>query len=295
MDVTPNSQAAIDARFVGVEPESDRSEVGGRMVEQDVFLGVNIFSPNSDVTLPFLGEGTSLEYELSRSIATVADKSDKLTIGILDTDAHFGGPEVEGRRIPWAYSSAIEELKKQFTLKYIDAVDLVDYLPAVESQDDAANADPKTGEEEPGSPKKTPSNVMIVADPSSLDQVGMTSLIAYLEAGNKAVILADPLPFFFTYQNPQGIGVLNAPRQPRILRQSPYSDILTSSMSPKADSGRATALLDLLGIEWDNGRTAWGISDPHPGFKGEWPSYLGNSWPEYYLSLIHISEPTRPY
>ena len=282
VDVTPNSQAAIDARFVGVEPESDRSEIGGRMVEQDVFLGVNIFSPNSDVTLPFLGEGASLEYELSRSIATVADKSDKLTIGILDTDAHFGGPEIEGRRIPWAYNSAIEELKKQFTLKYINAADLVDYLPAEESQDDAANADPETDEEGSSSSKKTPPNVMLVADPSSLDQVGMMSLLAYLEAGNKAVILADPLPFFWTYQNPIGLGVLNAPRQPRIPRQSQYADILTSSMSPKADSGHATALMDLLGIEWDSGRTAWGISDPHPGFKGEWPSYLGNSWPEYY-------------
>ena len=64
VDVTPNSQAAIDARFVGVAPESDRSEVGGRMLEQDVYLGVNIFSPNSDVTLPSLGERTSLELSL---------------------------------------------------------------------------------------------------------------------------------------------------------------------------------------------------------------------------------------
>jgi ABC-2 type transport system permease protein len=281
VDVTPNSQAEIDARFVGVEPESDRSEVGGRMVEQDVFLGVNIFSPNSDVTLPFLGEGASLEYELSRSIATVAEKSDKLTIGILETDAHFGGPEMDGRRIPWAYNSALEELKKQFAIKYIEASDLPDYLPANEADEDDSESDQESDEAAKSS-KKTAPNVLIVADPSSLDQAGMTSLVSYLKAGNKAVILADPLPFFWTYQNPTGLGVLNAPRQPRIPPQSQYADILTSSMAPKADAGRATALLDLLGIEWDNGRTAWGISDPHPGFKGEWPGYLGNSWPEYY-------------
>lgn len=288
VDVTPNSQAAIDARFVGVEPESDRSDVGGRMVEQDVFLGVNIFSANSDVTLPFLGEGSSLEYELSRSIATVSDKSDKLTIGILDTDAHFGGPEVEGRRIPWAYNSAIEELKKQFTLKYIDAGDLPDYLPVDGSKDDSdgKDADSEDGEESSETvakpSAKTPPNVMIVADPSSLDQAGMNALVEYLKAGNKALIMADPLPFFWTYQNPTGIGVLNAPQQPRVSAQSQYADILTSSMAPKADGGRATALLDLLGIEWDNGQTVWSTSNPHPGFKGEWPGYLGNSWPEYY-------------
>ena len=285
VDVTPNSQAAIDARFVGVEPESDRSDVAGRMVEQDVFLGVNIFSPNSDVTLPFLGEGTSLEYELSRSIATVADKSDKLTIGILDTDAHFGGPEIEGRRIPWAYNSANEELKKQFTLKYINATDLPDYLPGKKSDEgdsetDTEDVSAKKDSAEPSA--KKPPNVLIVADPSSLDQAGMSALIDYLKAGNKAVVMADPLPFFWTYQNPIGLGVLNAPRQPRVPPQSQYADILTSSMAPKADGGRATALLDLLGIEWDYGQTVWSLSNPHPGFKGKWPSYLGNSWPEYF-------------
>ena len=282
VDVTPNSQAAIDARFVGVEPESDRSDVGGRMVEQDVFLGVNIFSPNSDVTLPFLGEGTSLEYELSRSIATVSDKSDKLTIGILDTDAHFGGPEIEGRRIPWAYNSAIDELKKQFTLKYIDAADLPDYLPAEEANEADANPDSEEADSPTKPSAKTPPSVLVVADPSSLDQSGMESLVSYVKAGNKAVIMADPLPFFWTYQNPIGLGVLNAPRQPRVPPQSQYAEILTSSMAPKADGGRATALLELLGIEWDYGQTVWSISNPHPGFKGEWPGYLGNSWPEYY-------------
>ncbi|MDA8563722.1 Gldg family protein [Mariniblastus sp.] len=282
VDVTPNSQAEIDARFVGVEPESDRSEVGGRMVEQDVFLGVNIFSQNSDVTLPFLGEGASLEYELSRSIATVADESDKLTIGILETDAHFGGPDMDGRRIPWAYNSALEELKKQFSIKYVEASDLQDYLPKDEAGPGDSETDQDSDVEAAKSSTKTAPNVMIVADPSSLDQAGMSALFAYLKAGNKAVVLADPLPFFWTYQNPTGLGVLNAPRLPRIPAQSQYADILTSSPNPKASAGTAAALLELLGIEWDNGRTVWGISDPHPGFKGEWPGYLGNSWPEYY-------------
>ena len=282
VDVTPNSQAEIDARFVGVEPESDRSEVGGRMVEQDVFLGVNIFSSNSDVTLPFLGEGASLEYELSRSIATVADKSDKLSIGILDTDAHFGGPERDGRRIPWAYNSTVAELKKQFELKYINATGLSDFLPTGNADEGDSKSDQPSEDKATKSSQKTPPNVLIVADPSSLDQAGMASLVAYLKAGNKAVILADPLPFFFTFQDPVGLGIFNAPRQPRISRQSQFVQLLTSSSNPKADAGRATALLDLLGIEWDNGRTAWGISDPHPSFKGEWPGYLGNSWPEYY-------------
>ncbi len=292
VDVTPNSQAAIDAQFLGIEPEADRSEVGGRTVEQDVFLGANISSPNGDVTLPFLGEDASLEYELSRSIATVANKDDKLSVGILDTDAHFGGPELNGRRIPWAYNTALDELKKQFDLTNIAPADLADYLPTEGPTDEPAedtDSKDKVGDDDDAvaatkvvPPAKEAPDVMIVADPSSLDDAGMSALLDYLRAGHKAVILADPLPFFWTYQNPTGLGVINAPHQPRVPPQSQYAQILASSSQPKADGGRASDLLELLGVEWGYGQTVWSLYNPHPSFKGDWPEYLGGSWPEYY-------------
>ena len=277
VDVTPNSQAALDARQSGVEPQDDRSDVGGRTIEQEVFLGATISSSLGDATIPFVDNDSSIEYELSRSLATTIDKKQRVTLGIVDTDAHFGGPEFEGRRIDWAYNTTLDELKKQCTLKYISQNELTDYIDAPTPPPAADGTPPPPARKT----KKAP-DVMLVADPSSLDDAAMAALVQYIEAGKPTIILADPLPFFWTFQNPVNLGVLNAPRQPRVSQQSPYAQILSSSPMPKSDRGTASKLLKAIGVDWDNGAAAWSMFNPHTSFKGEWPEYLGNGWPEYY-------------
>jgi ABC-2 type transport system permease protein len=125
---------------------------------------------------------------------------------------------------------------------------------------------------------------LLVADPSSLDDAAMASLVRYVESGNPTILLTDPLPFFWTFQNPINIGVLNAPNQARVGQQSPYAQILSSSSMPKSDGGGASPILRAIGVDWDSGAAAWCVDDPHPGFKAQWPEYLGNRWPEYYGS-----------
>jgi len=50
---------------------------------------------------------------------------------------------------------------------------------------------------------------------------------------------------------------------------------------PKADGGKATSLLDALGIEWNNGRVVSDPYNPHPDFTGVWPKeVVGKTWPE---------------
>lgn len=276
VDVKPNSPAEQEAQKLGIEPRDDRSEVGGRTLEQQIYMGAHVSSSLGDVSLPFVDGDSSIEYDLSRSISTTTDKARQLTIGILETDAHFGGPEVDGRRLDWAYGQALKQLGSQFKIKHIKQDSLGDYTvtpkPPAESGetvDDAASS----------SPAKTPPNVLLVADPSSLATPAMESLVRYLEAGNPAVILADPLPFFWTFQNPTMIGVLNSPRQPRVSPRSPYAQILTSSPMPKDSAGTARSLLNLLGIEWDNGAAAWNLYEAHPSFQGNYP---GERWPTYY-------------
>ncbi|MFM7739681.1 MAG: Gldg family protein, partial [Planctomycetota bacterium] len=51
-NVRPNSEEALAAQRLGIEPQSDRSEVGGRIIEQEVFLGTHLFSDLGDATLP---------------------------------------------------------------------------------------------------------------------------------------------------------------------------------------------------------------------------------------------------
>lgn len=277
VDVRPDSDAALEAQQLGVEPEDDRSEIGGKTVEQQVYLGATVSSSLGDVTLPFINDDASIEYELSRSLASTVDKSKQITLGILDTDAHFGGPEIEGRRIPWSYARTLEELEKQFKLKQIGANELGSYVPA------NGESELKTeGEKEETKATKKAPDVLLVADPSSLDEPSMVNLISYIQAGNPTILLTDPLPFFWTFQNPVSIGVLNAPNQPRVGSRSPYSQILSSSQMPKADGGSALKLMNSIGVKWNSGSAAWGVDDPHPGFKPTWPEYIGTRWPEYY-------------
>jgi ABC-2 type transport system permease protein len=289
VEVAPNSNEAAEARVAGIEPQFSRSEVGGRVIEQDVYLGLKISTNLGDVTLPAIDNSTSLEYELSRAIAFTIDRDQQITIGILDSDTFFGGPEIEGRRIPWAYEKTINELKKQFKLIYITQDGLADYLsssanPEQEDQEGSAAAG-STSVRPTSQPLKTAPNVLVVADPSSLDDGAMESLVRYVQAGNPTVILADPLPFRWTYQHPTQIGVLNAPLQPRLSMRSPYRQILASSMQPKADGGTAARLMRAIGVQWEAGTAVWNLDNPHPNFKGVWPDYIDGQLKEYYGPL----------
>jgi len=272
-EVAPNSRQGTDARGKGIEPLADRSEEYGRIIEREVFLGAYISSPERTVSIPFFEDNDRIEYELSRSIAAAYKRGDKPTLGILETDAFFGGPEVQGQRLQWAYSTTLENLEKDYDLKRLTADRLSGYL---------APPSPPGSEASAAAPLKAP-DVMLVADPASLDDMGMAMLIEYINAGHPTLILGDPLPFYWTSQAPIGLGILNAPQQERVNRNSRYAEILASSENPKADGGNAGPLNAALGIDWNTGQTVWNLLDPHPDFRGSWPQErLGAVWPSEY-------------
>ena len=128
VDVLPNSNEEIQAKRLGIEPRADRSEVGGRVVEQDVFMGARVSSTQDDAVLPFVDSDSSIEYQLTHSIATTTDKDRRITVGVVDTDTFFGGPQIEGRRVPWAYNQTLDYLKTQFKIKHIAQDDLRLYV-----------------------------------------------------------------------------------------------------------------------------------------------------------------------
>ena len=265
-DVAANSRQATDARGKGIEPVANRSEEAGRIIERDVYLGVYLSSPERTVTIPFFEDSDSIEYQLSRSIATAYKRGPKPSLGVLETDAFFGGPEVEGQRLDWAYTTTLDDLKKDYDVKLIKADRLSGYLGS--------------GTEDNG--LKAP-DVMLVADPASLDDQSMGALVLYIKAGNPTLILGDPLPFFWTSKAPRQLGILNAPQMPRVSPQSRYAQILSSSQLPKADNGFAGPLNKALGIEWNTGQTSYSLLDPHPNFRGDWPQErFGPSWPKQY-------------
>ncbi len=72
-----------------------------------------MISSYDKVVVPFFGKGLPIEYELMRSVQTVAQK-DRHTIGILTTDAGLMSGSREWR--------IVTELKKQYDVEEVSPV-----------------------------------------------------------------------------------------------------------------------------------------------------------------------------
>jgi ABC-2 type transport system permease protein len=228
IDVEPFSKEAEEAKTLGITPEKVRSEREGRHYEDTVFLGAVISSSYDQVVIPFFGAGMPLEYELTRSIRTVANEK-RLTVGVMRTDA-----DIIGGSHDW---QIITELKQQYVVKEVSP--------------DSPIEDGKY-------------DVLLAVMPSSLTEPQMKNLIDYVKKGRPTLIFDDPLPYVFSSQ----FGVSQAPRLPK---PAPGSQMGMMGMNrqpapPKADDGKATSLLSVLHIAWDNGRIVWDAFNPHPEF-----------------------------
>jgi ABC-2 type transport system permease protein len=142
--------------------------VSGASGSQQVIMGAVFRSGLQKVVVPFFEYGIPVEYELARSIATVA-KGKRKTIGVVDTDANIlGGFSFAGgqpNRIP--QQAIVTELQKQYQMEKVDATQEI-------SEDDY--------------------DMLFIAQPSSLEEGQLTNVIRALQAGIPAVIFEDPRP-----------------------------------------------------------------------------------------------------
>ncbi len=237
VDVAPFSEQADEAEHFGIEPVRVMTEVDGRRTEVDVYLGIVVLSSYDKVVVPFFGKGLPIEYELTRSVQTVANK-DRYTVGILRTDAAL----LSGSR-EWRIAT---ELKKQYEVAEISPSDKID-----------ANT----------------FDVLLVAMPSSLMDKELDNLVEYVKSGRPALIFDDPFPLTFN----SGFGVTNAPRQPKPRPGGHMAMMSGRGGPPpqqKADGGRATRLLNALDIDWKYDRVSFDINNPHPEFGMLPPEYI---------------------
>ena len=133
----------------------------------DVYLGAAFVCAGQDVVVPFFFKGLSVEYELTRSIRTVANQNRK-KVGILSTDAKiFGGLNFQTfqKEPDW---ELVAELKKQYDVEEVRAND-----PLPDNLD-----------------------VLIAPLASSLTQPEMTNLETYIQKGKPILVLDDPFPAF---------------------------------------------------------------------------------------------------
>lgn len=228
--VEPFSEEAEQAKALGIEAKRVFSERGGRQQLDDIYLGAVISSGTNEVVIPFFEVAIPIEYELTRSVRTVATEK-RRTIGILETDAKLnGGFDMQSFRSTPEWR-IVTELKKQYNVETASAAGPID---------------------------ETKYDVLVAVLPSSLSDKDMANFVAYVKKGKPVLIFDDPLPALI---NP-GL----APRQQKPRPGGPMG----GGMPPeqKADGGRATSLVNLLGIQWNYDEVVWDetLKTLHPEF-----------------------------
>ena len=213
VEVVSASKEADEAKKFGIEGRKVQSERAGRSQVDEVYLGAVINSGASEVVIPFFDVGLPLEYELTRSVNTVAAES-RRKIGILETDAKLnGGFDMQTFRSSPEWR-IVTELKKQYEVETVSPAGPID-----ESKYD----------------------VVVAVLPSSLGPNEMNNFVDYVKKGRPVLIFDDPLPA----TNPQ-----LAPSQPK--PRAGGNPMMQMGQPPeqKAEGGRATSLVNSLGIQW---------------------------------------------
>ena len=262
--VDPLSKAAEEAALSGIQPRQVQSERDGRFQIEEVFLGAVASSGFDQVVIPYFDKGTPVEYEIARAIGTVA-KEKRLTVGILTTDAKvFGGMNMQTFQ-PDPEWRLVSELKKQYYVREIspDQPILIKGAPKP-----AKVADPdKKDDKAPEASAEEPVDVLIAVLPSSLTQPQMKHLVDYVQAGGATLIFDDPAPAF--------VGLANTPNAPTKPSQGGGMFGMGGQPgAPKADGGKATSLMDAIGVDWDTRSVLFDEYNPHPRLEDRFPKQV---------------------
>ena len=203
-----SEEAALAAERFGIEPVTRMVREKGAPQQKQLILGAAFKSGLEKVTVPIFEYGIPVEYELVRSINTVASGSRK-RVGIVATDARlFGGTVMQGMSMQQVNRHLlIDELSKQYEVEEVDlngpvAPDMYDALIAVQ--------------------------------PSSLAPPQFDRLVEAVKAGVPTAIFEDPAPVGNNYITPTG--------DPK---QAPGGMFGGGGPSPKGDIRQ---LWDALGI-----------------------------------------------
>ena len=194
-DLEPFTEQATRAQEqYGIESEKVTYRSGGGLRQEDLFLGAALTSGLERVVIPFFDLGIPVEYELIRSINTVAGETRK-KIGVVKTDVNmFGGFSMAGRM---PKELIIDELEKQYEVQEVD--------PSQPISEDAYD-------------------VLLAVQPSSLSPPQMENFVAAIRNGQPTAIFEDPFPYFQRSapgtsepRRPQGGGMfqMGQPPQPK--------------------------------------------------------------------------------
>ena len=223
---TEEAQRAEDQ--YGITAQSVMTQSRGAISQEELFLGAAFSCGLERVIVPFFDRGIPVEYELVRSITTVANAG-RLRIGVAKTDASmFGGFDMQSfRQNP--KQLIIQELEKQYD---VEEVDLTTPL----------NPDAY--------------DVLMVVQPSSLTQPALNNLVTAISEGQATAIFEDPFPAMMRgvpgtgeERRPQGGGMFGGGRPPepkgdiRQLWSALGIDMVTGEAEMTAPTGASAAVI----------------------------------------------------
>ena len=165
-ETEPFSEEAVRAeRRFGITARRVETHVHGARGTDNIFLGVAMTSGLQKVIVPFLDKGIPVEYEVVRSLCTVAEPKRK-RVGILGTDAPLYGAMNFQTFTPTPNWPIIDELQKQYEVVKVDASH-----PISERYD-----------------------VLLAVQPSTLGPEDMANFLAAVRSGQPTAIFEDPCP-----------------------------------------------------------------------------------------------------
>ena len=212
-EVEPYSDRAKQAEEkYGIKARTVLFRSHGAVSQDKIFLGAAFVHGTSREVIKFFELGIPVEYELVRSIATVAQQQKK-TLGVIDTlggdmSRAFGGRE----------QGMLAELEKQFKVETISPSSKIELV------------DPKDPD------KKRKYDVLLLVQPSQLGPDEMRNVVEAIRSGVPTAIFEDPLPL---WSNVPGTS------QPRRAPSNPMMPFQPPQEMPKGDINE---LWDTLGV-----------------------------------------------
>src|SRR6185436_9817119 len=172
-----SKEATLAEDRYGIRRMAVRTESRGESRQQEFILGAAFTCGVEKVVVPFFNKGMPVEYELVRSISTVAQPK-RRKLAVITTDVNLsGGFSFAGGQIQQLPKQAIlEELEREFTIENVDITTPL----AVYDEDGKFKYD-----------------AMIVVQPSTLSPPQLNNLVEAMKAGQPTVILEDPFPLMF--------------------------------------------------------------------------------------------------
>ncbi|MBX3414925.1 MAG: Gldg family protein [Pirellulales bacterium] len=218
----------------GIRGQQVASRTRGAMNIEEIYLGVAITSGLEKVVVPFFDRGIPVEYELIRSLGTVAQQERK-KIGILTTDAKLYGQFDMQRMSPGRNELIIDELEKQYDVVQVNADN-----PITERFD-----------------------ALLAVQPSTLSPEQMANFLDAVKRGQPTAVFEDPFPYL-----DQSVAATSQPRSPQG-GGGPFG--MMGGQQPPQPKGNIRELWNLLGIDFLDSKVVWQNYNPYPKI-GQFPT-----------------------